>query len=201
MTAKKRKEHTPDGHKVCFATREHFPREEMLRFAISPAHEVVFDESGRLPGRGIWLSPRREAIERAISRKLFSKSIHGLAKIPENLMEQIETALRRRVLSLLGLARKSGALVFGFESVKKEVSAGRVVLAFEANESSAREQDKLYHYTPDLVVCHLFTRSELGAALGQDSVTHIGILNEKAAGSLRRTVQKLELFLQGQKKG
>lgn len=201
MTARKRKQHTPDGHKVCFATREHFPRGEMLRFAISPTQEVVFDENGRLPGRGIWLSPKRDVIERAIARKLFSKSVHAAAKIPDGLMEQIETGLRRRLLSLLGLARKSGALVFGFEAVKKEIAAHRVVLAFEAADASAREQDKLYHFSPDVTVCSVLTRGELGAALGVESVTHIGIINEKTAEALRLTAGKLELFLQGQKKG
>jgi len=197
----KQKTHTPDGFKVCFVTKESYPREEMIRFAYAPNHDVIFDETGKLPGRGMWVHPARETVQYAVTKRVFSKSFHTAVKTPTDLMDQVEAGLKRRTLSLLGLARKGGAVVFGFEAVKKAVMDGSAIFAFEATDASEREQDKLYHYVPDLPVCSHFTREELGRMMGQTAVVHIGILNQKAAVSLIATAKKLNLFMQGKQKG
>lgn len=197
----KQKTHTPDGYKVCFVTKESYPREEMIRFAYAPNHDVIFDETGKLPGRGMWIHPARETVQYAVTKRVFSKSFHTPVKTPADLMEQIEAGLKRRTLSLLGLARKGGAVVFGFEAVKKAIMDGNAIFAFEASDASEREQDKLYHYMPDFPICPYFSREELGKMMGQTATVHIGILNQKAAKPLIATATKLNLFMQEKQKG
>lgn len=195
------KQHTPDGHKICFVSRETYPREEMLRFVAGPRNTLVFDVTGKLPGRGVWIYPLREVVQKAVAKKMFAKFLFAPVQTKPEVMEQVETGLRTRVLSLLGLARKSGVVVFGFEAVKKAMLNGGLAMAFEAEDASAREQDKLYHHAPDIFVCSCFSREELGHMMGQDKVVHIGILNERASELLVQTVRKLDLFLQGKEKG
>lgn len=195
------KQHTPDGHKICFVSRETHPREEMLRFVAGPRNKLMFDVTGKLPGRGVWIYPLREVVQKAVTKRMFAKFLFAPVQTTPEVMEQVETALRARVLSLLGLARKSGVVVFGFEAVKKAMMNGGLAMAFEAEDASVREQDKLFHHAPDMFICSCFPREELGRMMGQDSVVHIGILNGRASELLVQTARKLDLFLQGKEKG
>ncbi len=195
------KQHTPDGHKICFVSRETHPREEMLRFVAGPRNKLVFDVTGKLPGRGVWLYPLREVVQKAVSKRMFAKFLFAPVQTTPDIMDQVEKALRDRVLSLLGLARKSGVVVFGFEAVKKAMTDKAIAMAFEAEDASTRERDKLYHHAPHTFICSCFSREELGRMMGQNSVVHVGILNGRAGELLIQTVRKLDLFLQGKEKG
>lgn len=195
------KPQTPEGFKTCFVSRETYPREELLRFVASPDHVVFFDVTEKLPGRGMWLHADAETVHKAVTKKMFSKAAGEGVKTPEGLEEQVALNLRTRALSLMGLARKAGALVFGYEAVKKALAGGKAVMAFEADDASERGKDKLYHYTENLKICTLFTREELGNVIGQEAGVHVGILKSKVATELSAVVHKLELFSQPQTKG
>lgn len=173
----------------------------MLRFVLSPDKVVFFDASEKLPGRGMWLKSDYATVQTAVQKKVFYKAAGGTVKIPEDLIDQVEKGLHDRVLSLMGLARKAGALVFGYEAVKKALMNGDAVMAFEADDASERGKDKLYHHSNDLPVYTYFTREELGHLIGQEAGVHVGILKSKVATQLQQNVQKLALFLQGKKKG
>lgn len=171
-------------------------REEMLRFVVSPDKMVFFDAAEKLPGRGMWLKADWQTLKNAVEKRIFFKAAKGTVNIPPDLVEQVETQLKNRVLSLLGLARKAGVLVFGYEGVKKALAAQGAVLAFEASDSSERERDKLYHYEHDLKVYDIFTREELGRVAGMDGVAHMAVSGGKVAKELNQNMHKLVLFLQ-----
>lgn len=168
----------------------------MLRFVVSPDRVVFFDVAEKLPGRGMWLKSDYKTLKTAVDKRVFFKAAKGTVDIPQDLIEQVETQLRNKVLSLLGLARKAGALVYGYEGVKKALVSGNAVLAFEANGSSERERDKLYHYEHELKVYDFFSREELGQVVGQGAVAHMAVTKSKVAKELNQHVQKLVSFLQ-----
>jgi ribosomal protein L7Ae-like RNA K-turn-binding protein len=92
----------------------------------------------------------------------------------------------RRVLDLLGLAARAGALITGIDSVRRAARDDKVFRVILADDAAPGQQGKL---TPLLdarkVPYHtLFTRFELGAALGRDSVSAVGITDRSFA---RRT--------------
>ena len=49
------------------------PVAELIRFVVGPAGEVVPDVKRKLPGRGIWVTATRTAIENAIKRNVFAR--------------------------------------------------------------------------------------------------------------------------------
>ena len=55
----------PGTERTCALTRELRPVAEMIRFVVGPAGEAVPDVKRKLPGRGIWISATRDAIEDA----------------------------------------------------------------------------------------------------------------------------------------
>jgi predicted RNA-binding protein YlxR (DUF448 family) len=58
---------------------------------LSPDGIVTPDLTERLPGRGIWVSAQKNAMETAIQKKLFSRAAKTQATIPDGLLELIES--------------------------------------------------------------------------------------------------------------
>src|SRR4029077_4783388 len=108
----------------CLVTREVRPKPELLRFVVGPDQTLVFDPAERLPGRGLWLTARRDIVETAVAKGLFSKAAGMRLSVPADLAGQVEALLGERCLSLLGLARRAGQLRTGFEKVREDLKAG-----------------------------------------------------------------------------
>lgn len=181
--------------KTCFVTKEVKPKTEMLRFVSSPDHVICFDVANKLPGRGFWLTTDRHILERAIVKKLFCKAAKRTVQIPDNLIDQVEKALRERCLNLLGLCRKAGLMVFGYEAVKKVVGQGMAVVAFEAADASEREQSKIYRPEDAIAVYALFNREELGRIAGLDETVHVALMAGRLSEEAADVAKKLNLIM------
>ena len=96
----------------CIASGEVRDRARLLRFVIGPDGTVVPDIDERLPGRGLWLTPRRDIVATAAAKGLFAKAARRRVVLPSDLAGEVEQLLRARCLALLGLARRAGQLQF-----------------------------------------------------------------------------------------
>lgn len=163
----------------CIVTGDVQPKAGLIRFVVGPDSLIVPDLAEKLPGRGIWISADRAAIEKAAAKGLFSRAAKAQVKAPENLVGMVETALARRVVELVSLARKSGKAVAGFEKVKGWLAEGRARVLLQASDGSDRGKGKLWTPTGGRWFGCL-TASELGLSFGRDHVIH-GAL---AAGGL-----------------
>ena len=114
----------------CAVTGETRPVHEMLRFVVGPEDFVVFDVARDLPGRGIWLSATRDVVNTACVKGRFAAAARSRVRVSEELANEVERLLARRCLDGLGLARRAGDAVTGFEKVKAMLagSAGGVLL-------------------------------------------------------------------------
>lgn len=187
------------GEKTCFMTKETANRSEFLRFVVSPDHVVCFDVSQKLPGRGVWMKPDRRILEKAIQKKLFSKAFKETVQIPSDLCDETERLLRQKCLDLMGLVRKSGRLVFGFESVKKALSVEKPLLLLEAFDAAENGRNKLLRPKDDFVICSCFSREELGQISGQDTQVHVAVFSGKISEELKKTILKLTAFINSKK--
>ncbi len=115
----------------------------MIRFVLSPDGEVTPDLAGRLPGRGAWVSANRAAVEAALKKGAFSRAFKKQAKTPPGLVDAIDGLLARRVLDMLGLVKRSGDLILGFEQVREAVRASRPACLIEASDGSEDGRGKL----------------------------------------------------------
>ena len=59
----------------CIVTRESLPEPRLIRFVLAPDGRVVPDLARKLPGRGLWLSARRDIVDRACAGNLFAKCL------------------------------------------------------------------------------------------------------------------------------
>lgn len=169
-----------ETHRQCLASGETHPVTEMVRFVVGPDDEVVADVAGRLPGRGLWLSAKRDMIETAAEKRLFSKAAHRPVRVPERLAETVSELLKRRCLDTLGLARRAGLTAIGADQVRAQATAGRTTVLIEAADGSKAEREKMIAAAHSAAVIEAFSRSEMGQAVGREEAVHIGL----AAGGL-----------------
>ena len=84
----------------CIATGEVHDRARLLRFVVGPDGTVVPDIDERLPGRGLWLTPRRDIVDRAVAKRLFARAARRQVSVPPDLADRLETLLARRCCRL-----------------------------------------------------------------------------------------------------
>lgn len=174
----------------CLVTREVKDREEMIRFVLDPTGQVVPDVDGRLPGRGMWLSAERDVLNKAVSANVFARAARMPARVGLDLTEQVERLLVNRALDCLGLARRAGQVAVGFEQVRAYLRSQAAGVLVAAADGAQDGRGKLRRLAPDLPVITAFSRAELGAALGRESVVHAAVapgrLAERLLGYARR---------------
>ncbi len=170
----------------------------LIRFVAGPDGAAVPDLARKLPGRGLWVAADRLSVEAAAKKGLFARAAKAKVTATQGLADQVESLLRRRLLSSLGLARKSGDLVSGFEKVSAAISSGRAAWLVEASDGAADGRRKLLGTArrqprpPGLLGA--FSAEELGLALGGENVIHTAFLAGRAAERWAEDVGRLAGF-------
>jgi predicted RNA-binding protein YlxR (DUF448 family) len=165
--------------RTCLAVGEPRSPDAMIRFVVGPDGRLVPDLARKLPGRGLWVTATRAALQRAMARKAFARAARQTVAVDADLPERIENLLRERALETLALARRSGAAVSGFGKVEERLRSGRlglVVCAADAQASDGRARLK----ARGAAVADFVDSATLGRVFGRDDATYIGI----AAGAL-----------------
>ena len=119
------------------------PVADLVRFVVGPVGEAVPDVKNKLPGRGIWITGTRDALEEAIKRKVFARGFKRDVRLPPDLVSRTETSLERTALDALAIAGKAGAALTGFVKVETALEKGEVVALLHAAEASADGKRKL----------------------------------------------------------
>ncbi len=177
----------------CIVTRQPLEKPAMVRFVVDPEGRVTPDLKERLPGRGLWVTASREAMDQAVARHAFSKAARQSVKVAPDLAAQVAALAKREVAELLGLARKSGQLVAGFEKVEAALRAGKVRVLVAASDGAEDGRGKLARLAGSGVeICAPLTAAELAQALGREHAVHAAI---KAGGIAEKTIIAARRFV------
>lgn len=187
----------------CLATRVTLPKHALLRFVVSPNGDLTPDLAAKLPGRGLYLLPRRDVLDKAIAKGLFAKAARQGVTVPEGLAERIERQLRRRCVDLLGLARRAGDAVAGFEKVRAWLQQGRVAVLVEADDGADDGRTKLRRLADGVAsdggpaprIAAFADAGTLGAAFGRDHVVHAALRAGGLADKLSAEARRLQDFV------
>lgn len=178
----------------CIVTGDVRPRDELLRFVVGPDGGLTPDIGGRLPGRGIWLSPDRDSVKRARARKLFERVARRAVQVEPDLEDQIEDLLVSRCVELIGLARRAGQAVGGFEKVRAMLRQKRGTVLLAARDGAQDGREKLRAEAPDLPVVDCLLADELGRAFGRERTVHAALSTGTLAERLQIEARKLKGF-------
>jgi len=196
------------GHKSrerkCVARNEVRDPRLMVRFVVGPENTVFPDVLGKLPGRGVWVSSTREDLQIAIEKGGFKRGFKGNVTLPDDLHAQVEAGLRRQVLSLMGMAKKSGKLFIGFDQVMVAARTDALGWRIEASDGAEGSRGKIRALSkavsrevelalPRVIGC--FSSTELGAVVGREAITHCAVPHGRIAKSLGISAKRLSGFL------
>jgi len=175
------------------------PDNRLLRFVADPDGQVVPDAGAKLPGRGLWVEASRDAVNKAVEKKLFSRAAKAQVTAGADLAVRAEKALVTRMLGDLGIARRSGALVLGFDNVLRALQGPKPPkVLIEAFDGAADGKRKLYGAAHRLelkcVVIESLTSAELGLALGRENVIHAAVQPGGLAERLTFDAERLSGF-------
>ena len=175
----------------CIVTGEVTPKQGLIRFVVGPENQAVPDILEKLPGRGMWVTATRDALDKA-GRGQFSKSAKAPVNVLDGLTDEVERQTLRRVVDLIAMARKAGLAVAGFEKVKGWLGGGENVRAlFQASDGSERGKTKLW--TPEGArYFGCLTAQELGLAFGRGTVVHGALASGKLSNRVVEEATKLK---------
>lgn len=180
------KDRSEGPERKCIATGEVRPKHGLIRFVVGPEAQIVPDLAGKLPGRGIWVSADRAALDKAVAKNLFARAARQPVTVPGDLAAQLEAQLARRVVDLISLARKGGDAVSGYEKVKDWLLKEQATVLIQASDGSERGKSKLSTPYGGSYIGWL-TAEELGRAFGRQTTIHAAL---GAGGLPQRVVEE-----------
>lgn len=179
---------------ICSVTDEILPQSDMIRFVIAPDGSVVADLTQKLPGVFLWVKADHSTLKKAIWRNTFAAKTRQNVKIPENLMESIESGLFRLAMQTMSMAKRAGELRFGFTKVDEALrshTAAVYVVAKDAKENGREKVERLAIHQ-NVTVIDEWSSDQLSQAIGEENVVHLVMAHGGLAQKLIEILTKLK---------
>ena len=187
--------------RLCVVTREVRPVADLIRFVVGPDGEAVADVKCRLPGRGVWVTATRAALDDAVRRKAFARGFKRDVRLPADLSARTERLLRQSVLDALAVAGKAGLVAAGFakaETALERDEAVALLHAAEAANEGVRKLDAIVRRSgKSLPMIEFLTSAELDLALGRANVVHAALLAGPAIDTFLSRSRRLQRYQNG----
>jgi predicted RNA-binding protein YlxR (DUF448 family) len=194
-----RRQAGPD--RLCIATRSVRPVDDLIRFVAGP-DGLVPDLKRRLPGRGVWVTARRQTVLEAVRRGAFKRSLKSDVRVPVDLPDLVDRLMHRAALDALAIAQKAGEVVCGFAKTEAAIGRSEVSALLHASEASQDGLAKLAAAmkrrhggnADNLPRIHSFSSADLDLALGRANVVHAALLAGRAGETFLTRWRELERF-------
>ena len=190
--------------RTCVVTRAVKPVDELIRFVVAPDGAVVPDLKRRLPGRGVWVTATRAAVDEAVKRKGFARGFKREVRARRR--------SRRRRSSANWSARRSmrwhrpqgrPGRRSALPGPKTALAGGPVAAVLQAADGSADGARKIAGAAArrqtdgnrgEIPIIAAFTTAQLDLALGRSNVVHAALLAGPASNGFLARCQSLERY-------
>jgi uncharacterized protein len=194
--------HARRRDRLCVATREVRPVADLIRFVVGPDGEAVPDVKCKLPGRGVWVTATREAVDDAVRRKVFARGFKRDVRLPADLSARTEALLRQAALDALAIAGKAGLVAAGFAKAATALERDDTVALLHAAAASSegvRKLDAIARRRGDKPppVIEFLTSAELDLALGRANVVHAALLAGPASDTFLSRSRRFQRYQAG----
>ncbi|HZV21422.1 MAG TPA: RNA-binding protein [Hyphomicrobiales bacterium] len=190
--------------RTCIVERTRKEKPTLLRFVISPDNEVVPDIKGNLPGRGVWVTSKKEVVAEAVRRHAFERAFRKPVSVNANLPGLVEELFKRSALERLSICTKAGLVVAGFSKVEAALNRGEIVGLLHAKDAAADGKAKLDRKflasglgKGPIGPKNLFSSAEISLATGGTNVIHAGVKEGGAARAFFEALDRLSGYCGG----
>ena len=182
--------------RTCIISGRSLPQSQLIRLVASEAGEILPDISGKLPGRGVWVTADRAIVSQATTTKHGTKRL-GQAlggDIPPNLMARIETMLVTRCQQILGIGRRGGLVIGGGGAIKAAKNSPSIDWLIIASDASPREASAMRASTRPQHQCVALHSSEIGPVFGRESLVFAAsfVSSSRYSQSLAKELRRLD---------
>jgi hypothetical protein len=105
--------------------------------------------------------------------------------------------LAQRCCDAIGLARRAGLAVAGFEKVSEAIRTGKAALLLCALDGAEGGRGKISALGPHLPRATVLTAAEMGTVFGRDHVVHVAVGQSRLSNRLITDAEKLGGFRSG----
>ncbi|MBZ4654474.1 MAG: nucleic acid-binding protein [Peptococcaceae bacterium] len=77
--------------RMCVGCQEMKPKKELIRIVRTPESEIILDSTGKKSGRGAYLCPQKECLEKALKAKRLEKNLE--LPISEDIINRLKVGL------------------------------------------------------------------------------------------------------------
>jgi uncharacterized protein len=186
--------------RTCLGCRVVLDKDSLIRYVMAADGAVLVDYRQKLPGRGAYTCVKRSCVEEAVRRNQFARAFRGRNQRPqvEELTAEISRQLAEKVENLLGMARKSGAVVEGsslvLSALDKQDELAAVIAAGDMSEGIFEKvQRKCRVAKVPLFVWG--NKESLGQRLGREERSVIGLKRGHLAAALQQGLERYEQFV------
>ena len=181
--------------RMCVVSRERRRTSDLLHLVPLPDGTLAFDRTGKLDGRGAWVTADRATIEglearpgplrRALEREV---RVHGL-------LEAARAANQAHLLDLLSLAARAGRLSSGAEQVDASARSGQLVGLLLASDASPKSVEAARKHAVEVPVWVLsLDREALGLRIGKGPRAVVGVRPGGPAAALVEQLRRMALL-------
>jgi uncharacterized protein len=193
--------------RTCIVERARKERPFLLRFVLSPEGSAVPDIKANLPGRGVWVTAKKEIVAEAVKRRAFQRAFRKPVQVAEDLSSQVERLFKRSALERMSICNKAGLVVTGFTKVEEALNRGEIVCllhACDAAEGGKAKLDRkfaaLYYGKDHIAPKNCFTSAEISLAAGSSNVIHAGVKDGGASRAFFEALDRLSCYCPGDTK-
>lgn len=179
--------------RTCIGCRKVLDQGMLVRYVLSPQGQIVVDYNRKLPGRGVYTCLDKQCLEAAVKRKQFDRAFRGrnASVCVQTLLRSLGEQLEKRVLNLLGMARKSAAAISGSRAVTVELTAQKAPgLVLMAKDLSPTIADKVSGLAKNrnVPVFTFFEKEILGQVLGKGQRSVVAVADGPLADKIKSEI-------------
>jgi uncharacterized protein len=195
--------------RLCALTRERKDESALLRFVAGPDGELVPDIRAKLPGRGVWITANRAALERAVANRVLHRGLKSELRIAADISAVVDRLLETHAIEALSLANKAGCVIAGFERVSLAIAKGvrgkPLFVLLHATDAGADGVRKLEgkwgaRWIPDSQAADpepslaCFSVPQMSLALGRPNVVHAALIEAAPSKLFVSRTRRLLVF-------
>ena len=184
----------PPPVRTCTGCGKRKEKTQMVRVVSGPSGQLIPDLKGSMPARGAYVCPDSACVRKAMEGRI-AQSLKAGGKDPGSsgdLQRDIAAAYRKRALSLLGQARKSGRITSGTSLVEGELRRGADTtwLGILAVDASPGIGDRIRKALTGANVSFrvFFRKEELGDAIGKSPRSVVLVKDKGMARVIRESL-------------
>ena len=182
-------------NKKIFLNSSSINKDDFIKICLSPDNKLIPDLCDKLPGKSAWL-PADKAIIVDILRKEDLKNHFGVSKIfSPDLVSIIEMILRKKILSSISMAKKSGVLAIGLDAIKTQLIHNRHCLIIVAMGAKSLTNKSFFASENVSIFESLLERKDLEKSTGKINVKYVGVFSKNFKKTIQVDLNKLKGFI------